>query len=188
VNQSYLIQRLQKPFASERMELQNLFSFGGGLVNGGLSKEAMVLLSTIFRFDYMGSAEFEFGALPKTLSKIYESRQDYTGFNTKVKWKYKDWSCKKPVHVTGEQTIYVICHKDWQEEVKSRIKLYAMDRYHETKEMILLNSNLWIANSKDKTPDTVGWLELDNGYFFFIDEEMFGKTCALFGIVKSEKE
>ena len=56
----YLIQRLEKS-----KNYVNPFSFGGGLVNGGLSKDAMSLLKPIFSFDYMGSAEFDFGVLPK---------------------------------------------------------------------------------------------------------------------------
>ena len=28
--------------------------------------------------------------------------------------------------------------------------------------------------------ETIGWLELDNGFFFFIDKEAFDGTCKLF--------
>jgi hypothetical protein len=67
---SYLIQRLHKP-ESWRIKgkvLDNAFSFGGGLKNGGLTTKALDLLRDIFSFDYMCAAEFEFGAVPAALS------------------------------------------------------------------------------------------------------------------------
>lgn len=57
LKQTYLVQRLNRPTNG----YDNPFSFGGGLKNGGLSEDAMKLLRPIFSFDYMGSAEFEFG-------------------------------------------------------------------------------------------------------------------------------
>jgi len=50
---TYLVQRLNKPVSNTGMEM---FSFGGGLKNGGLSGDAMKLLRPIFSFDYMGSS------------------------------------------------------------------------------------------------------------------------------------
>ncbi len=35
--------------------------------------------------------------------------------------------------------------------------------------------------------DNIGWLELDNGYVFFTDEEAFQKTINLFGIKITEE-
>ena len=50
--------------------------------NGGLSSEAMDLIRGIWAFDYMGAAEFEFGAVPKALQKIAAS--DLTSFTISV--------------------------------------------------------------------------------------------------------
>ena len=71
MKRTYLIQRLEKPRTLKiaGVELKdNPFSFGGGLRNGGLSKDATDLLRPLFSFDYMGAAEFEFGAVPEALS------------------------------------------------------------------------------------------------------------------------
>lgn len=73
--QPYLIQRIEPPIT-----FINPFSFGGGLRNGGLLPEAMSLLKGIFSFDYMGSAEFEYGAIPNSLDHIASHHQDYLGF------------------------------------------------------------------------------------------------------------
>ena len=32
------------------------------------------------------------------------------------------------------------------------------------------------------------WLELNNGFFFFIDEEMFNKVCNIFKIKRAKKK
>ena len=187
---SYLIQRLKTPFESEGLAkgLVNAFAFGGGLVNGGLSKEAMELLGDIFRFDYMGSAEFEWGAVPKALSKIADSIESYIAFGEDVKYKYRQYYYgrkKDPEDLSGKAKVYIICLKDDKEEVVDRIKKFAVN--HKdcfTKERVCLDEVL--SGSSEYNKDLGGWLELDNGYFFFTDKEMYAKTCRLFGIETKE--
>jgi len=185
---SYLIQRLLKPYKNPVGVLKdNPFSFGGGLVNGGLSNEAMDLLRPIFRFDYMGSAEFEFGEVPRTLSKIVENKDKYIAWEFLVNYRYESWFKKKETF-TGKKPVYVICQKDWIDNVKDVIWYHAKNSYgntqHYTKECVFLNRAL-AENCEDEWPKKYqGWLELDNGYFFFSNKEMFDKTCELFGITK----
>lgn len=67
----FLIQRLVEPRKDANPIIgSNPFVFGGGLKNGGLSDEATKLLDPLFGYDYMGSAEFEFGALPKAYQQL----------------------------------------------------------------------------------------------------------------------
>jgi hypothetical protein len=80
LNNTWLIQRLEKSHGN----YDNPFSFGGGLKNGGLSPDAMNLLRPIFSFDYMGSAEFEFGAIPKSLKYMADNINTYGCWNTKI--------------------------------------------------------------------------------------------------------
>lgn len=179
---SYLIQRLRKPLGSKSIFGDNPFSFGGGLHNGGLSDEAMGLLRGIFSFDYMGAAEFEFGAVPKALQVIAKNYESYEAFSftmplSKVKQSWRDKSTEKP---TGNVTIYVICNKDDSKEVTARIKLNAANNGGRLKEPTLLSNTL--RPDGDWDPGMVGWLELDNGFFFFTDKEMWEKTAELFGL------
>jgi hypothetical protein len=189
---SYLVQRLQKPYKTENnlTRLANAFSFGGGLVNGGIPEEGMKLLKDIFRFDYMGAAEFEFGAVPKALSKISENYENLIGFKIMAPYLYEGWD-KGKKEFKGIKPVYILCHKDDRDEVVKRIKKWAKCNYQSkdflTKEAV--NLNLSLASQqlleekiRDYVNDTVGWLELDNGYFFFTDEEMFQKTCDLFDV------
>ena len=80
--------------------------------------------------------------------------------------------------------MYVICHRADQCEVLKRIQVKALDEFRgnesfHTKEPVGLDRAL--ANDEGNT--VVGWLELDNGYFFFTDKEMFEKVRDLFGVV-----
>jgi hypothetical protein len=165
MNRTWLVQRLKKPYVnpdSKLSQLGEVFSFGGGMVNGGLSNEAMSLLRPHFSFDYMGSAEFEFGAVPKSLSHIVKNRNQYTTVITEVAFETKDWKSKK--ELKGAKPILVICEKNHVEEVQTRLATFAKNTFNNTKEMINLDRSLADCEY-DK--DTIGWLELDNHFLFF---------------------
>ena len=173
MQRTYLIQRLQKPYEIKGNEdfkkWINSFSFGGGLKDGGLSDEAMNLIKSIWRFDYMGSAEFEWGAVPESLSNIF---------------KY----CQKKNTVAGTITdfkkdIYYLCHEEVRQQVIDVIKeLYKKDYNYQLKEPCHLKRSIEREDDCDAHNSALGWLELDNDFMFFIDKEMFEKTLELFGI------
>ena len=70
---THLVQRLKKPFMKLGMAIRNSFAFGGGFKDGGLNPEAAALLGEIFSFDYMGAAEYEFGAVADAFKTIAKS-------------------------------------------------------------------------------------------------------------------
>ena len=78
---TYLVQRLKKPYKGNA---DNPFNFGGGLLRGGMNEEAYRALNQIFTFDYMGSAEFEFGAVPKAIDVIAEGFAKGDGVTGKI--------------------------------------------------------------------------------------------------------
>jgi hypothetical protein len=176
---THLIQRLEKPLESESKlfnDLRDSLAFGGGLVNGGLNNDAMKLLRPVFRFDYMGSAEFEFGAVPQTLASIFE----YS----------KRRLLKKPEAVVGnvklKKPVYYICRKEDEKEVIERIEILGIkgDLGDKGGNKISLKEscNLKESLNREDWSQAVGWIELDNDFMFFIDEEMFNKTLKLFGL------
>lgn len=176
---SYLIQRLQKPLGRPG---DNPFSFGGGLRNGGLSDEAMGLLRGIFSFDYMGSAEFEFGAVPGALRDIAEKADDLIGWELVIPLAKvtKGWNDKSLTAPKGDGTVYVLSRSQDRDEIAERIYGLATDRSIRLKESALLDHALRPVDEWDGR--TCGWLELDNGFFFFTDREMWEKTAALFDV------
>lgn len=178
MQESWLVQRLKKP--SKGMK-DNPYSFGGGLKNGGLSDDAMDLLRGIFSFDYMGAAEFEFGAMPRAIQKIAQNIQDFSTETIKIPLNKVESSVygdrSKP---TGFGLVYVIAPTKDQSEVAKRIRGWAKEPYKDLKESTTLNRSL--RPSKEWDTDVCGWLELDNGFFFFTDKEMFEKVAALFEV------
>lgn len=180
---SWLVQRLTTPRGYD-----NPFAFGGGLRNGGLSDGAMDLLRDIFSFDYMGSAEFELGALPNTLQSLAADADKLVSYSFSVPL------ADVPAHVpetqqdfditasapTGYTEIFVICRQAHAQEVSRRIVSWTKEMYPPLKEALRLTPALRPYSEWDT--DVRGWLELDNGFFFFLDRDMWKKTCALFGV------
>lgn len=162
---TYLIQRLRDPLNSP---LANLFSFGGGLKNGGLSDDAMNLLKEIFSFDYMGSSEFEWGAVPNALYFIAEQASKNNIICNKINIKNND--------------IFYLCPKNYEEEVKDRITKLYIDEYKNFRLKEPCNLKDVFESKYDFMKKTKGWIELNNGFMFFVDKEMFQKTTTLFGV------
>jgi hypothetical protein len=158
IKQSWLIQRLLAPSKTD-----NPFSFGGGYKNGGLTEETMALLRPIFSFDYMGAAEFEFGRLPTALEKI---------------WNHMNLLVKESITTKEGQYVYYIAPVFMHEYIEKFIHhlLDGGDIDLRLKEPPMLLGALAKKNHYK------GWLELDNGFFFFVDKDMFEKTCTLFKV------
>jgi hypothetical protein len=158
MERTYLIQRLEKPKG-----FVNPFSFGA-TGNGCLSKEALNLLKNIWSFDYMGNAEFEFGAVPKALQKI-------AGYCAEKK------ACTSKIEL--KKDVYYICEKKNKSEVISVIKNLAEDEYRNfhLKSYCGLKKNL---DGDEYAQRLGGWLELDNAFMFFVDKEMYDATSTLF--------
>lgn len=195
LRETYLIQRLEKPWDHPGiLGADNPFSFGGGYVNGGLSKDAMALLRPIFGFEYMGSAEFEFGAVPEALTVVAKQADAGTlvAFSFDIALSDVQGSWREPKGYKppkGEKrTVYVLCRDEWAAEVETRIREIAKKGHgYRLKE----SANLSDVLRPDPTPDryerrTGGWLELNNGFLFFTDEAMWKATADLFGVATSE--
>lgn len=179
---TYLIQRLEKPHgASVHGAMLNSMAFGGG--GSGLTREAMNLLSGIFSFDYMGAAEFEFGALPKSLAPFAGDAAKLVAFQmTLGPGDYGqgfDRRWKKAKGPRETRTVYVLCRADDREYVEGVIR-------SDAKEPLRLKEPTRLVDALDRVPGdnvrTCGWYELDNGFFFFTDRQMWERTCALFGV------
>ncbi len=168
MERTWLIQRLQKPhlFNIGGKQIDNPFSFGGGLINGGLPDGAMGILRNVWSFDYMGSAEFEWGAVPSALQFL----AGQASANNLVIGQTE----------TGKQEIvYYITPKSYETEVINRIQLIRHCKI-DLKERAGLDN--FFESEQEYARRNVGWLELDNGFLFFTDKEMFDNTCRLFGL------
>lgn len=169
---TWLVQRLKKPYKGNA---DNPFNFGGGLLRGGMNEEIYRVLNQIFTFDYMGAAEFEFGAVPKAIDSIAK------GFG-------------EGVGVTGEFEIdgvpvYYLAHKNAEKETVQRIKDLAKDPYItkiRLKEWTAFDDAIAARNGTlvnkrgfESAMECIGWIELDNRFMFFVDKEAFEKFKML---------
>jgi len=194
MNRTHLVQRLMMPYKTDsdsnidKLFEANPFSFGGGLKNGGIPENGMKLIKNIFQFDYMGSSEFEWGAVPNALCKIAKNAKKYIAHEILIPWKFKNWepNLKKLKTLKSKSPVYIIDRMEWSQEVTDFIKRQAVNPYNNT-DVLKESTLLGYCLAKSDSRYARGWLELDNGYFFFIDKEMFDKTCKLFNIKKIEK-
>lgn len=186
-SEPWLIQRLKRPFGDNRDLGARIFAFGGGLRNGGLTKEALELLQEIFNFDYMGSAEFEYGSVPKALRSMVASALDLSTSSFEIdqgdiivdKWEMKYF--KKPVKGL-KKTVYLLAKKTHQEPAEKYIRKLCDVAPPRLKEHPMFRNTLLEPSdpNEDWRRETQGWLDLNNCLFFFTNKDMFEKTCALF--------
>lgn len=187
-----LVQRLLKP----KIKPNIFHAFGGGLLNGGFTSEAMKLLQNVFEFDYMGAAEFEFGGVPQALNSIAIRAADFVNFSLTIRRdkiapnpeRERPLGPKKLLPPIPETTatLYILCHKQDKDWVKSFVKNLAKNPYPlRLKENPMLNYALDPLSEYDSR--YVGWLELGYGFMFFTDKEMFEKILSLFGLTNSQK-
>lgn len=107
-------------------------------------------IDKILSFDYMGSAEFEFGALGKSLKEIRKHIDDYEFFDVTF----------------GDKRVDVFAPKANKEVVIEYLKGLVSDKYH-LKEFIGFRD--WIQNMGrvDKFFNENCWWDIENHYFFW---------------------
>jgi hypothetical protein len=184
---TYLIQRLEQPHRRDGgigAALLDALAFGGG--GSGLSRKAHEALSECFSFDYMGAAEFEFGALPKSLEPFVHDHEKLRAYEIALGPKeYADgfarrWKSKgRQFPAKPARPVYLLCREGDREYVESVVRSCALNTER-------LKEPSRLVDALDRVPGdnvrTCGWYELDNGFFFFTDREMWQRTCALFGV------
>lgn len=166
MKQIRLVQRLKEPIGQS-----NPFSFGGGLVNGGFSEEAMEMLKNIFSFDYMGAAEFEFGGVPTAFQSLAMLAIDDKLSSTWIPIDGKKVWIIAPTKELSEISAWIVSHS-------------GADFYGDMKESLGLKSSL------EGSDNVKGWLKIEKDrdceepFMFFIDEDMFDKMVKLLQLDK----
>ncbi len=172
MRETKLIQRLKDPAldadGKPLWKTCNLFTFGAS-GTGGFSKEALELLADKWKFDYMGSAHFEWGEVPRALHTIANYIADgkfETGFISYGKG-------------LGDNLFY-ICEKELKTEVEQ-----IMNQIYKNEKDLNLYEPAYLRQRCDGEKFAQrfqGWIELDNGFIFFKSAEMYAKTALMFQI------
>jgi hypothetical protein len=111
-------------------------------------------IDSILRFDYMGSAEFEFGALPKSLSNIRNELNSYTYLDVPVK----------------DKVITVFC-KDTQ---KSDVKTYLSELAENKMRLKEFSGfNLYVNNNGYFKDEFDFWWDIENDLMFWKKNPVF---------------
>lgn len=177
---SYLVQRLRRP-----TKRPNPFAFGGGYLHGGLTEEAAQMVYQLMSFDYMGAAEFEFGALPEALRRMAQEQLGARTIEITEGEVAPPPTYRKPIKPIEDHiydgTLALIGRKDDLDEIETRVRTWAAEPFNpKLKESTRLASSLQPSNVWDT--EIVGWFELDNGFMFFTDREMADNVAQAFGI------
>lgn len=172
---TYLVQRLVAPIPGTGSSLDGLsesFAFGGGLKNGGVSEQAASILRGIFSFDYMGSAEFEWGAVPAALQFLADQAR-------------RGNAAAAPIFLPGDRILWLLAPHPYLIEAAHRVNLLYREKIR-LKEASLLREAL--DGPSSGSGRVIGWLELDNGFLFFKDREAFEKMARLLGFEDPEDQ
>lgn len=108
------LKTIKKPYLIQRGLFRNI------------KADEIVGLDSLISYDYMGSAEFEFGALPQSLIRICESLEQFEVFPTLIK------------NADG-QHLYIFCRKSQYEEIYKCVLHFSKEEYSQelrTKERV----------------------------------------------------
>lgn len=130
---------MQNPYLIQRAKFEN--------------RQGKTGIDSILRFDYMGSSEFEWGALPASLKRVREDISNYIQFNysfTKFPSKVVTVFCKKEQQdFIGDILEQILSHK-------IRLKEHC-----DLKDYVNPNPDFGKINPSDF------WWDIDNDYFFW---------------------
>jgi hypothetical protein len=186
---TYLVQRLRKAPQSEFLAKAEQV-FGGGML--GLGAEAWKILQAIFSIDYMGAAEYEFGTIPRVIKGMAEDAANLRAFQVVISAKdvEPNWARGRPARTAkgkprkkqpvippiSDRTVYVLARESQRAEIPAMLRLLASN-----KQRLKCGSRFPEALDpvEERDSEVCGWLELTNGFFFFLDQDMWQKTTRL---------
>jgi len=183
------VQRMKRPLPPVKLaghEMPpDLFSFGGGLVHGGFTKEAAAAIHQLWTWDYMGASEFEHGAVVLALGHLVDRAKRHELVALQIPVNYSDlpkpcrWRAEAPPpHEVAD--VQIICpnapagHAD---KVVNAVR--AMFRGQQRlSERLEAEDCLWFANERA----VCGWLALDPPFLFFADQIMWESARQALGM------
>jgi hypothetical protein len=170
----YLMQRLEP---TDELNQRAYQAFGGG--NLGLTADGWRFFSGLCNIAYMGSAEYEFGALPDFMRKVVERRKslkafsfvllpgEYTASYDRLSRRHGKEVKMGPLQLRG---VYVICHED----VDPAELEIALRRVFLAKQSVKGDAHVSYAFDPGKDRHRVlGWLCYGAKSMVFADRQLF---------------
>lgn len=183
-----LIQRIIPPMPSDCI---NPYSFELG--ENGSSADIVNSILPIMNFDYMGSAEYEFGAVPRSISAMIEMTRNDKITQSVIQIDARKIKVYDPgLHpFKGISAVYIIGSMDNINEIETRVKLIIenesnLSRYSRKKSSEIMLRDYCGAGKRIRDGweeevvigPKIAWLELNNNFFFSIDKNMTASFMA----------
>jgi hypothetical protein len=181
-----LIQRLEKPW-EEKASKWDIHT-----PTLGFSPEFLKMIDEVMCFDYMGSAEFEWGALPKAF-RAYAEELEKGNITTQT----LSLECLKPDYIWPPEIedkipdskfadIYIIAPKKLMDKVIYFVETLGIEEPR-LKELSKFRNAVFAEDVLKHTDHasgkrTVGWFDIKNLFFFFRDKEMFDNMKIISGL------
>jgi hypothetical protein len=144
---NWLVARLSKPV---------------GHINPFGSYTPQTELNEIVKFDYMGAAEYEYGAIPKCLAKLWDSELVFESWNA-------------PGEAVIEQVHIIYIKNDDIIDIINSIQ----DIYESGKDKIVrevskgdYGSYYKALNNVSQDYGSIGWINIEHNFAWFIDKEI----------------
>ncbi len=160
----FIVQRLLKPY-ERKSDFEE-----GIIIKKGLDVEVGEVFEHIMDFDYMGSSEFEWGALPTSLEYAIKYAKDNDFVACEIDVVSRKFNLKP---------IFYLCHKDMEEKVVAWIRKAAKNEHPRCIEGVRLDN---VLDSEEFYEKMCGWYDLKNRFWFFTDRNMFLDVKKLFGV------
>lgn len=181
----FYVQRLNKPKSYPVANTPHLAEYYEARLTGPDTRDFISHLSERHRvgldalndllvLDYMGSAEFEFGAVPKALRETFAKRDQYKRFTMDVSG-LPVVSCRLPAGTAGlkpkSATLYGLAIPEHIEAIKTFVQDQTQERRTRLKEMTYLQEGCFgLLGQNGKTASrTVGWFDIENHWLLTTD-------------------
>lgn len=114
-------------------------------------------IDSLINFSYMGSAEFEFGALPKSLKRMLWKNGEYSFFKIKNLKNIKTNQCAR-----------VFCRIDLKDETIKEVERISQNKYGYKETCHFADR---FKDGKSYGEDINFWWDIDNDFMFFFGED-----------------
>lgn len=137
-------------------------------------------IDNLISFDYMGSSEFEWGALPKSLKRmLWGKDSDYFGF---IEMDDIKISVSKNNKRTANVVVYGNTNKS--EDIKEAVRHLSVHKY-DYKEFCDFPE--WFNNNRDRDARNNFYWDIDNDYMVFWGTEHISKIKKAFDEMKNRQ-
>lgn len=182
----WLICRIKEPFRGKNEAAVDPMSVVEGTTERVTEEQvgpAGAIMHQILRVDYMGAAEFEWGSIPYTLTRMAAEREEYGVWQftlLREDMPPEDW-CERRVKkgdaqvLTGPVTLFTLSRRGHASDMEVAIRrMISGEQY--LKERTMMVDCLKYDQSYN---EIVAWLDINNGAFWSANERLVRAMAKL---------